>query len=147
MANPKGNPQNLITQRQRSKSERSRIASMGGKASVESKRQKRNMGEVAKAFLDLDVSDAMKKELKKKYKLDDDLLSNRFPLVAQLYSIIMDKNEIAQNKISAIKMLIEIAGESPQQIAAEKAIERQSQQVDDDPFSQSIKEMFAGGEK
>lgn len=51
MANPKGNPQNLIPQSQRTKDEQRIVAQKGGVASGEVRREKKRVSEIYAGFL------------------------------------------------------------------------------------------------
>lgn len=146
MANPNGNPQNLKDIGDRPPEERKAIASMGGKARAEQIKHKKAMNEIAKAFLDVDLNPKTLKEIKSKFKgIDDDMLTHRFPLISNLYGIAMDKNYTPSERMAAIKMLVEFAGESPAQLAVKEAEQKSKLQIEDDPFTKSILEMFGQG--
>lgn len=144
MANPKGNPQNLKSIGDRSPEERKAIASKGGKTKAERIKRKRELSEIAKAFLDIDLNPKVMKEFKAKFNVDDEMLTNRFPLIANLYGIAMDKGNTPTERMAAMKMLAEFAEESPNQLAAKNAEKAKQTQIEDDPFSASLKTIFGG---
>lgn len=147
MANPRGTPENLISIGDRSEQEKKAITSKGGRASVKKKKEKMLMNEVARTFLNLEMSDKEKESIKKNYNLDDAALTKRFPLVAQLYGIINTPDESAVNRMAAMRLLIELAGESPSQLAMKESAAAQKNVIEDDPFSKSLKAMFGSDEK
>ena len=140
------NEQNLIPLNKRSPSEAKEIQKKGGQASAEAKKQKKAMNEVAKLFLDMDLSDENIKKIKKQYgNIDETIISQRFPFVTSLYNIAMDREMYtAAERMAAMRFLLELAGESPQQLAMKNAEKAKQAQVEDDPFSASLKSMFGG---
>lgn len=138
---------NLIPLNKLPPDEAQEIRKKGGKKSAAVKKEKKAMNEVAKIFLDLDLSDTDKEQIRKKYNLDDNVLTKRYLLVAQLYGIINTAEETATNRMAAMRLLIELAGESPAQIAIKEAASQKQNEIEDDPFSQSLKAMFGGDNK
>ena len=140
------NEQNLIPLNKRSPSKAKEIQKKGGKASAEAKKHKKAMNEVAKLFLDMDLSDSKIEKIKKLYgNIDEEAISQRFPLVANLYGIAMDiENYSASERMAAMRFLLELAGESPQQLAIKNAEKARQNQIEDDPFSASLKSLFGG---
>lgn len=125
------------------------IQKMGGKASAQKAKERKalkNIGEIAAAFLDADtISPQAKEEYRKKYGLTDEMMSNRLPIVMRLFSTIVSKDEKTADALQAAKLLIELAGESPAQLAVKEAEQKSKLQIEDDPFTKSILEMFGQG--
>ena len=141
------NDNNLIPLDKRDPETAKQIRSKGGKASAKAKKHKKAMNEVAKLFLNMDLSPKMQAQVIKQYgDIEEEAISNRFPLVANLYAIALDTQKYTPSeRIAAMKFLLELAGESPNQIAMKEMEKSKQAQVEDDPFSASLKSMFGGG--
>lgn len=66
-----------------------------------------------------------------------------------LFNIASKQDEMTQNRMAAIRMIAEFAGESPAQIERRerlKADELKKSEVEDDPFSKALEDMFGKGE-
>lgn len=146
--NPKGTPENLVDLRKRSKEERKKIASMGGKASVKVRNKKKNMCELASAFLNAEIPQAEAKKQLAKLGVEveeGEVITLRAILISELVEIVNSKSVLPADKMKAIKMLSEYAGETPEQLAAEAEESKHRKTIGDDPFSRSIKALIKNG--
>jgi len=142
MANPKGNPQNLISLGDIPRDKARKIQSEGGKARQAQGKAKAQMREVAKAFLDADLPESEKERLRKKYGIEDNIMSYRALLVKELIDIVCGA-EKASDKIAAVKALVDLAGETSEQIAKDRAIEKLEKATEgDDPFTAALRTLF-----
>lgn len=142
MANSRGNPQNLINLKNLPKEKAQKIRSEGGKARQAQSKARAQMREVARAFLDADLPQSEKKRLHDEYGISDDIMTYRALLIKELIDIICGA-ERASDKITAIKTLTDLAGETPEQLSRDKAAEKLEQAVThDDPFTAAIKTLF-----
>lgn len=150
MANKRGNPQNLRPLSERPKEEARKIQSNGGKKSQQVQKEKKAMNEVVQLLLNTELSEENKKKIRNMFgkKIGEEYLTTRFLLMQGLFSIASSKDELPQNRMAAIKMIADFAGESPAQIERrerQKAAEQRKSEVEDDPFSQALEAMFGNG--
>lgn len=147
MAKVGGNPQNFIPLNKRTAEEKKAIQTAGGKASAKKQVEKAKMQEVAIAFLNVNLSSKTKEQLRDLYGFGDELLTYRALIIKELIDLIRGAERPA-DKMAAMKMLIDLAGETPEQIAKDKAIEKLEKAVlEDDPFTASLKTLFANNIK
>ena len=147
MANKKGNPQNFIPLNERSPEEARKIQSKGGKKSQQVQKEKKAMNEVIQLILNSELTDDVKKQIRKRFgqNISDEFLTTRFLLMQSLFNIASKQDEMTQNRMAAIRMIAEFAGESPAQIERRermKADELKKSEAEDDPLSKSLEEMF-----
>lgn len=119
----RGNIENLRTL---TPEEARKIGSMGGKASVEARRKKKSMKEAASSILSLNVTEDMKRTLKKMGVEDEDLIMQTAALVSVLQKAL-------KGDIRAAEFLRDTAGENPNTVNIK--IEKEA-----DPFTKSIYE-------
>lgn len=104
----KGKARGLTTE------EAQKIGKIGGIKSGEVRRQKAILSKVAKAILDCELSDTQKKNILKKYPVNDDELSHRtIVFIKQL-----EKAE--KGNLKSAKYVAEVSGEMPNKSEVEK---------------------------
>lgn len=118
---------------------RKEIAKMGGIASGKSRKLKKNMREAALSALNREVTPEQAKAVAKRYDIEEDEVSARFVYISRLEEL------AAGGDLQAMRFLLELAGESPNQIAMKEMEKSKQAQVEDDPFSASLKSLFGGG--
>ena len=101
------NEQNLIPKTTLSVEEAKRLGSLGGKASVASKRRKKTMRENAELLLSLPLKEGKLKEQIKALGLPDDDLTNQMAIMASMW-----KKALAGD-VSAFSALQATIGEKP----------------------------------
>ena len=133
--------------------ERKKASSKGQKKSVESrkrnteqKKETAKMREVVQTLLDCKCKPEMEKAMKERGIEDLEnktVMTNRIVIATRLLSMFMDK-ENPQQSLAALKMLLDLAGESAEQVDRKEIAEVTKNTPEDDPFSKSIKELFGG---
>lgn len=115
---------NLIPLNQRTKEEQREIQVLGGKASVESRRKKKELREFMKDFLMSDANPALIKNLKA-LGVDPDQYTNLAALCTRVFTAGVSKGDL-----NAARTCIEWAGMAPlQQERENEAIARMSQVI------------------
>lgn len=113
---------NLIPLSQRTKEEQREIASAGGKASGESRRQRRAMRDYLNDFLDQDANVYWKANMEK-LGFNADEMSNEAAMILSLLSHAVNKHDI-----NAFRTVMEYAGRSPlQEMRENEAIAKMAQ--------------------
>jgi len=147
MANARGNPQNFHKLGTGDKEKELEIQRKGGKAGAAKRIEKAKMQEVAIAFLNVNLSSKTREQLRDLYGFGDELLTYRALIIKELIDMIRGAERPA-DKLAAIKMLVDLAGETPEQIVKDKAIEKFEKAVlEDDPFTASLRVLFANNIK
>ena len=90
--------------------EQKKLASMGGKASVEAIRKKKNMKEALKLILELDCKDSKAKEVMKKMGIEDEDMNNEMALMATVYK----KARIGD--MQAVNFIRDTSGQKPVEV-------------------------------
>ena len=113
---------NLIPLSQRTKEEQREIASAGGKASGESRRQRRAMRDYLNDFLDQDANEYWKANMEK-LGFNAEEMSNEAAMILSLLSHAVNKHDI-----NAFRTVMEYAGRSPlQEMRENEAIAKMAQ--------------------
>ena len=113
---------NLIPFDQRTEAEQREIRSKGGKASVESRRRKKELREFMKDFLMQDASPALQQNLKA-LGVETEQMTNLAALCTRLFTKVMSTGDL-----NAARTMIEWSGMAPlQQERENEAIARMSQ--------------------
>lgn len=90
--------------------EQKKLASMGGKASVEARRKKKNMKEALKLILELDCKDSKAKEVMKKMGIEEEDMNNEMALMATVYK----KARIGD--MQAVNFIRDTSGQKPVEV-------------------------------
>lgn len=105
---PVNGEENLIPMNKRTKEEQRRIAAMGGKASGEARRRKRDAKSAARLILNLPATETIEKNLKALGIEDEEDFTNMVAMMVRAFTKAM------QGDISAMQFLINMSGTSPQ---------------------------------
>ncbi len=101
-----GNNDNLIPLSERTKSEQRQIAALGGKASGDAKRKKKNLKELVEAFGELQP-DASLQEIMKRMGISEEDMTNNMACVVGLFQ------KAQAGDVSAFNGIRDIRGEKP----------------------------------
>lgn len=105
------------------------IASMGGKASVEARREKKAMKEQIELLLSLPLQDEKAKEQFKKMGIDTDNINNQMAMIVKVFQTALGGGK---NQISAATFLRDTVGEKPKEtVEISKSIDETINEVDD----------------
>lgn len=116
MSRKGGAPENLKPVR--TKEEAKKRGANGGKKSGEARRKKRDAKSAARLILDLPCTDGIAKNLKGMNISEEDF-TNRVGIMARLFAEAMSGN------VTAMKTMIEFAGELPNQQLEDKRFEKE----------------------
>ena len=105
---PQGNIDNLISNDARSPDELRANAAKGGRKSGETRRRKRQMKEIAKELLAMDVTSDKAKQQMKAYGLKDDELTNNMAIMIAML------NKAVKGDVKAAQFIRDTMGEGPQ---------------------------------
>lgn len=117
MAKKGGAPENLDPVR--TKEEAKKRGRNGGKKSGEARRKKRDAKSAAKLILDMSTTGAISQNLKK-MGIEDEDLTNRVAVMSRAFTKAMTGD------INAMRFLMEMAGEKPEQVLNEKRFKLES---------------------
>lgn len=116
MSRKGGAPENLKPVR--TKEEAKKRGTNGGKKSGEVRRMKRDAKSAAKLILDLPCADGIAKNLRN-MNIEEKDFTNRVGIMARLFA------EAMQGNVSAMKTIIEFAGELPHQQLEQQRFEKE----------------------
>lgn len=109
MANPKGNPDNLVTKEKRTPNERRKAASKAGKASGASRRRKKAMKDLVIEMLSLDLTEEFEETL----KTQAPMVLGKKKLTAEDAMIFGQMVKAMQGDTRAAAFIRDTAGETP----------------------------------